>query len=105
MDLPIRVMHPGTSRCESGRLSNISLGGALVVSPLDSSIGSRLQVSISRSSDTDSYDLVIDAYLVRRSGSALAIEWAEFAPIDVIDLVRAGWEGGAKPQFPLLINH
>ncbi|HTC54496.1 MAG TPA: PilZ domain-containing protein [Steroidobacteraceae bacterium] len=89
MDLPIRVMHPGMSRCESGRLSNISLGGALLVSPLDSSIGSRLQVSISRSAGAISYDCVIDAYLVRRSGAVMGVEWAEFAPIDVIDLVRA----------------
>ena len=34
-------------------------------------------------------DCVIDAYLVRKSDQALAVEWAEFAPAEVIDLVRA----------------
>lgn len=89
MDLPVRVMHPGMSRCESGRLSNISLGGALLVSPLESSIGARLQVSISVHSDQATFDCVIDGYLVRRTGLEIAVEWAEFAPADVIDFVRA----------------
>lgn len=89
VDLPIRVMHPGMSRCESGRLSNISLGGALLESSLDSNIGARLQVSISRCSGDTYYESVIDAFLVRKTGSVIGIEWAEFAPIDVIDLVRA----------------
>ena len=89
VDLPIRVMHPGISRCEPGRLSNVSLGGALIMSPLDSTVGSRLQLSITIPSGDDSYESVIDAYLVRRSEPGLGIEWAEFAPLEVIDLVRA----------------
>jgi hypothetical protein len=82
-------MHPGMSRCGSGQLSNISLGGALILSALDSSVGARVQVSIAVPSGSTSYDSVIDAYLVRRSGPALAVEWTEFAPPEVIDLVRA----------------
>jgi PilZ domain-containing protein len=89
VDLPIRVMHPGISRCEPGTLSNVSLGGALIMSPLDSTVGSRLQLSITIASGEDSYESVIDAYLVRRSEPGLGIEWAEFAPMEVIDLVRA----------------
>jgi hypothetical protein len=88
VDLPIRVMHPGMSRCEPGRLSNISLGGALISSALDSSVGARLQVSVTIPSGTTSYDSVIDAYLVRRADPAIAIEWSEFAPTEVIDLIR-----------------
>ena len=91
VDLPIRVMHPGISRCEPGTLSNVSLGGALIMSPLDSTVGSHLQLAITIPSgeDSDSYESVIDAYLVRRSEPGLGIEWAEFAPMEVIDLVRA----------------
>ncbi|HEV2700752.1 MAG TPA: PilZ domain-containing protein [Steroidobacteraceae bacterium] len=89
IDLPIRVMHPGISRCEPGRLSNISLGGALIKSPLDSAVGARLQLAITVPCGEDSYESVIDAYLVRRSAPGLGIEWAHFAPIEVIDLVRA----------------
>jgi hypothetical protein len=88
VDLPIRVMHPGMSRCEPGRLSNISLGGALISSALDSEVGARLQVSVAIFTGTSSYDSVLDAYLVRRSYPAIAIEWSEFAPIEVIDLIR-----------------
>ncbi len=72
IDLPVRVMHPGMSRCEPGRLSNISLGGALISSALDSSVGARLQVSVAIASGTASYDSVIDAYLVRRSDPQIA---------------------------------
>jgi len=77
------------SRCGSGRLNNVSLGGALVISSLESNVGARIQVSIPMASDGTMGESVIDAYLVRRSDTALAIEWAEFAPTEVIDLVRA----------------
>jgi PilZ domain len=89
VDVPIRVMHPAMSRCGTGRLCNISLGGALIISSLDSNIGSRVQVSIPITSGATPYASVIDAYLVRRSGRTFAIEWMEFAPTEVIDLVRA----------------
>jgi hypothetical protein len=82
-------MHPVMLRCGSGRLSNVSLGGALIISALDSNVGARIQVSIPIDSGGTSYESVIDAYLVRRSSAAFAIEWAEFAPPEVIDLVRA----------------
>jgi hypothetical protein len=82
-------MHPVMSRCGSGRLSNVSLGGALIISSLDSNVGARIQVSIPMAAGGATYESVIDAYLVRRSETALAVEWAEFAPTEVIDLVRA----------------
>jgi hypothetical protein len=82
-------MHPVMSQCGSGRLSNVSLGGALIISSLNSNVGARIQVSISMDSGGTMCESVIDAYLVRRSDTALAIEWAEFAPTEVIDLVRA----------------
>jgi PilZ domain len=88
LDLPIRVMHPAMSRCGSGRLSNISLGGALIVSSLDCSVGARIQVSLTLPSGGSAQSSVLDAYLVRRSGPAIAVEWTEFAPTEVIDLVR-----------------
>jgi hypothetical protein len=81
-------MHPVMSRCGSGRLSNISLGGALITSSLDSNVGARIQVSIPMDSGGTLYESVIDAYLVRKSDTTFAIEWAEFAPTEVIDLVR-----------------
>jgi hypothetical protein len=92
--VPIRVMHPAMSRCGSGRVSNVSLGGALIVSSLDSNVGARILVSIPMDADGSTYESVLDAYLVRRSDTAFAIEWAEFAPTEVIDLVRA-----RPPQF------
>jgi len=89
LDIPIRVMHPVVLRCGSGRLSNISLGGALIISSLDSNVGARIQISIPLDTDGTLCESVIDAYLVRKSDTAFAIEWAEFAPTTVIDLVRA----------------
>ena len=89
LDVPIRVMHPAMSSCGDGRLSNVSLGGALIITSLDSNVGARIQISIPIDLGGTTYESVIDAYLVRRSDTALAIEWAEFAPTDVVDLVRA----------------
>jgi hypothetical protein len=70
-------------------LSNFSLGGALIVTPFESNVGASLQVFIAIPSGGTSYASVLDAYMVRRAGPAIAIEWAEFAPPEVIDLVRA----------------
>jgi hypothetical protein len=89
LDVPIRVMHPAMSRCGTGQLRNISLGGALIISSLDSNVGARVQVAIAIGSDTTCHAAVIDAYLVRRYGPAFAIEWTEFAPTEVIQLVRS----------------
>jgi PilZ domain len=97
--VPIRVMHRLMLRCAVGRLANISLGGALILSPLESNVGARVQVYIPMSSDGATNDSVIDAYLVRRSETAIAIEWAEFAPTEVIDLVRA------RPSHPSAMAH
>jgi hypothetical protein len=80
-------------------LSNVSLGGALIVCSLDSNVGARIQVSIPIDAGDTMYESVIDAYLVRRSGTAVAIEWAEFAPTEVIDLVRA------RPSHAATIGH
>src|ERR1700733_4881539 len=95
VEVPVRVMHAVMSRCGAGRLRNISLGGALIISALDSNVGACVQVSIPMSSGAGPCACVIDAYLVRKSDQALAVEWAEFAPAEVIDLVRA---------LPLLTN-
>ena len=91
-------MHPAMSRCGSGRVSNVSLGGALIVSSLDSNVGARILVSIPMDADGSTYESVLAAYLVRRSDTAFAIEWAEFAPTEVIDLVRACGESERRPE-------
>jgi hypothetical protein len=83
-------MHPSTSRRQDARVSDISLGGALLASTLDSNVGARVQVAILIPSGDASYLVVIDAYIVRKAELAFAIEWSEFAPTEVIDLIRAG---------------
>jgi hypothetical protein len=80
VDFPVLVMNPVTAHCGTGRLINISLDGALISGSPDSHIGARIQVSITAS--------VIDAYLVRTAGPAFAIQWAKFAPAEIVALVR-----------------
>lgn len=80
MDLPVLVMNPITSHCGTGRLVNISLDGALISGSPNSHVGARIQVSITAS--------VIDAYLVRKAGPTFAIQWAKFAPAEIVALVR-----------------
>jgi hypothetical protein len=80
VDLPVLVMNPITSHCGTGRLVNISLDGALISGSPNSHVGARIQVSISAT--------VLDAYLVRMAGPSFAIQWAKFAPAEVVALVR-----------------
>jgi hypothetical protein len=88
LDLPVLVMNPVTSHCGTGRLVNISLNGALITGSPDSHVGARIQVSIGVASGMTSSTSVIDAYLVRKAGPAFAIQWAQFAPAEIVALVK-----------------
>ena len=96
VDLPVTVVHVMTNRVGDGCLQDISLGGALLRSPWELTIGARVQVQIVGSTDPGK-DALIDARVVRRSGDAIAVEWFDFAPSDAIDLVRTQSGRRASP--------
>lgn len=93
VDLPVQVLEE-EHRAVSGYLRNLSLSGALLRSNHDwrlyAAIGIRIVLP---SSLADS--CVVKARVARKPGNGIGIEWCDFAPAIVKDLLRL--PSGAYP--------
>ena len=87
VELPVTVVHVTAKRAGPGCLQEISLGGALLVTPWELNVGATVQVLLSGRDEIP--DALIEASVVRRCGAAIAIEWLDFAPNDAVDVVRS----------------
>jgi hypothetical protein len=89
VNLPVAVTNPLTFRCRVGRLLNISVDGALISGSFDSHVGARVQVCIDVPPHTTPFSsALIAAYLVRKAAGVFAIQWAEYAPTEILAFVR-----------------
>jgi PilZ domain-containing protein len=88
VDLPVGIKNPVTSHSRIGRLVNISVDGALIRGSFDSHVGARVHVCIEVAPHTTSPDFLIAAYLVRKAADAFAVQWAEYAPTEILAFVR-----------------
>src|SRR5665213_175776 len=86
--IPVRMVNPNTSAAAVGHLINVSLDGALVAGSPEAHIGARIQISLAMPEAVAACGSWIDAYLVRKAGAAVALQWAEFAPREIVALVR-----------------
>jgi hypothetical protein len=88
VNIPIRL----TARpflVRSGRLIDLSVSGALIVVACDLRVLSRIQVVIDDPQRLRQPTPVVSAYVARKSGDGFGIEWCEFAPRAVVQLIRA----------------
>ena len=76
-----------------GRMKNLSLSGALVKSDVDLGLNTLIKVSIKMPSPSQRA-AAITAYVSRKAGEGVGVEWCEFAPSVVKDLLRS-------PSIPL----
>jgi hypothetical protein len=76
-----------------GCMKNLSLSGALVKVDVDPGMHALIQVNIEISSPSRRA-AAITAYVSRKAGGAIGVEWCEFAPTIVKDLLRS-------PTIPL----
>jgi hypothetical protein len=97
VNLPVEIVNPITSHSRVGRLVNISVDGALINGSFDSYVGARVQVSIGVPADATSSAPVIAAYLVRKAAGAFAVQWAEYAPTEILTFVREYSVPGLAP--------
>jgi hypothetical protein len=70
-----------------GRIKNLSLSGALMTANLDLPLNCRIEVTLEWPSPLLG-DAVIAAHVARKVNGEVAIEWCEFAPNAVKDLLR-----------------
>ena len=86
VDLPVEVLEEGRAEVD-GHLKNISLSGALLQSGVALHLHALIAVRIApTSSSAGSY--VVKARVSRKPSHGVGIEWCEFAPPVVKDLLR-----------------
>jgi hypothetical protein len=87
VDFPVRVTALRFS-VRGGRLADLSVSGALVKADLDARLLSRVQVAIILPLWSKHASPVVEAYVARKHKNGFGIEWCEFAPPSVSELLR-----------------
>ena len=82
-----RAVHLGTRSglVARGRLTNVSISGAFIQSPLPAPLFSYVQIQFTAMHNGARTATVVEGQVVRRDSTGFGIEWCEFAP----DAVRA----------------
>jgi hypothetical protein len=88
VDFPIRVMTHRFSVRE-GRLADLSVSGGLVKADFEARMLSRIQVAIDLPLWPKHESPIVEAYVARRRKHEFGIEWCEFAPRAISELLRA----------------
>ncbi|MGC1520917.1 MAG: hypothetical protein WA803_05195 [Steroidobacteraceae bacterium] len=105
IDCPVRVAaHRFAVR--DGRLIDLSVSGALIEADFDSRVLSRVQVILLPPAWLRRDAPVVEAYVARKYKNVIGVEWCEFAPRAVRDLLRATvggshalYEGSGRTEF------
>jgi hypothetical protein len=87
VSVPVRVSSPSETAID-GRMRNLSLSGALLTTPLAAPLNSRITLTLALPSPSQG-DAVIEAHVTRRDNGDVGIEWCQFAPAAVKDLLRS----------------
>jgi len=87
VDIPVHVSSDILSRT-GGRIKDVSLSGALVNADAELGLHSLIQVSIQMPSTPQRVEAVM-AYVSRKVNDGLGVEWCEFAPRAVKELLRS----------------
>jgi hypothetical protein len=88
VDLPVRITgNPFSVR--AGRLVNLSVSGAFIETDAESRRLSRVSIVIANPSMARYEAPTLAAYVARKLGTGLGIEWCEFAPIEVTRMLQS----------------
>jgi hypothetical protein len=88
VDFPVRVTALRFS-VRDGRLSDLSVSGALVTAELEARVLSRIQIALVLPLWAKHESPIIEAYVTRKHRNEFGIEWCEFAPRAISELLRA----------------
>lgn len=87
VDIPVRVSASPLTGAE-GCITNLSLSGALVKADADWGLHALIEVSVNIHAPSQR-GAAITAYISRRTHNGIGIEWCQFAPCIVKDLLRS----------------
>jgi hypothetical protein len=88
VDFPVRVMAHRFSVRE-GRLADLSVSGGRVKADFEARVLSRIQIAIDLPLWPKHDSPLVEAYVTRRYKHEFGVEWCEFAPRAVCELLRA----------------
>jgi hypothetical protein len=94
MDVPVQVSADQVAGIQ-GRMRNLSLSGALLKIGADLRLHALIEVSVELPQPSQSAAILL-AHVSRKREEDVGIEWCEFAPIAVKDLLRS-----PSMRFPL----
>lgn len=89
VDIPIQMAAPDASLMGSAQLANLSITGALIKANFKLRVLSRVQIVFESSVRPQDDALSIAAYVARNHRHGIGVEWCEFAPPAVTELLRA----------------
>ena len=92
VNIPVQVSVNAVTNAD-GCMKNLSLSGALMTANVDLGLHSLIEVNIKTPSPWQRVE-PITAYVSRRTKEGVGVEWCEFAPTIVKDLLRS-------PSIPL----
>jgi len=88
VDLPVRLTLP-QGRSETGRLRNVSMSGAMIECAAELPTFTTMRVEILAGAETLPAKIELGARVVRAEHPCLGIEWREFQPQSLADLIKA----------------
>lgn len=88
VDLPVRITgHPFSVR--TGRLHNLSVSGAFIHVDQDLRLLSRIQIALEMPQRSKHEAPVLSAYVARKYRGGIGVEWCEFAPSPIPQLLHS----------------
>jgi hypothetical protein len=88
VDFPVRVTAHRYS-VRDGRLADLSVSGALVEADFEARVLSRIRIAIVLPLWPKHQSPIVEAYVARKYKDKFGIEWCEFAPAAIGELLRA----------------
>ena len=88
VDILVRV-HSRPYAVRTGRLTDVSVSGGFIVSSVELRELRRLQIALVLPHRFSQATPVISAYVARRHRDGIGVEWCDFAPQVVVELLRS----------------
>jgi len=88
VDILVRV-HTRPYAVRTGRLTDVSMSGGFILSSMELRELRRLQIALVLPHRFSQATPVISAYVARRQRDGIGVEWCEFAPQSVVELLRS----------------
>jgi hypothetical protein len=95
VNIPVKVSARGSAGVD-GCLKNLSLSGALIKADCELPLHTLIEITIKLSPSL--HPTVIKAHVSRKLNEEVGIEWCEFAPRAVKELLRSATIGSPSPS-------